>query len=200
MFGCTLNWLPKVIGHLNSIAPWNTAQGLMKMLYPGTLTQSALVTHCLWVCLFRALWNENVSCHINKQELSQPSLISGLQTWMRAPKTVIQRMLPPLMGDCWRAGGMQEARWKKKQDLTPDSWDAYERNEFSEPRGLRLSIQRRLNSLTWYLIFDVQTACSLCCKFVYSLSPPPASLEQFSQSYWDPVSQAWSPKHSHQIK
>ena len=94
---------------------------------------------------------------------------------------------PWIIADSWRAGGMQETRWKRKQDLAPDSWDAYERNEFSEPRGLHLSIQRRLNSLTWYLIFDVQTACSLCCKFVYSLSPPPASLEQFSQSYWDPV-------------
>ena len=55
-------------------------------------------------------------------------------------------------------------------------------------------------SLTWYLIFDVQTACSLCCKLVYSLTPPPAFLEQFSQRYWNAVSQAWSPKHSHQIK
>ena len=37
----------------------------------------------------------NISCHINKQEMSQPSAISGLQMWMMAPKTVIQRMLPP---------------------------------------------------------------------------------------------------------
>ena len=31
-------------------------------------------------------------------------------------------------------------------------------NEFSESRGLHLPIHRMLNSLTWYLIFDVQTA------------------------------------------
>ena len=30
--------------------------------------------------------------------------------------------------------------------------------------------------------FDVQTTCSLCCKLVYNLTPPPTSLEKFSQS------------------
>ena len=39
----------------------------------------------------------------------------------------------------------------KKQDLAPDSWGAYERNEFSEPRGCIYS--RTLNSLAWYLVF-----------------------------------------------
>ena len=29
-----------------------------------------------------ALWNENISCHINKQETSQLSGVSGLQMWM----------------------------------------------------------------------------------------------------------------------
>ena len=71
----------------------------------------------------------------------------------------------------------------------------------SRPWLKRLSsTHRMLNSLTWYLIFAVQTACSLCCKLVYSLIPPPASLEQFSQSYWDAVSHAWSCKYSHQVK
>ena len=51
------------------------------------------------------------------------------------------------------------------------------------------------NSLTSYLIFDDQTVCFLCCKLVYGLTSPPASLEQFSQSYWDAISQAWSHKH-----
>ena len=55
------------------------------------------------------------SCHINKQERSQPSAISGLQTWMRAPKTAIQWMLPPPQW-CWGAGEMQEARGTRKQD------------------------------------------------------------------------------------
>ena len=55
-----------------------------------------------------------------------------------------------------------------------------------------------LNSLTWYLIFVVQTACSLCCKLVYTSSQ--ASMEQFSQGHWEAVSWALSPKHSHQKK
>ena len=143
---------------------------------------------------------------INKKCHSHQRFLASKCEW-ELPKLQSTKCLHPHR-DCRGAWvkGMQEAaiwhsfRWTRKQDLAPDSWDAYERNEFSEPRGLHLSIQRRLNSLTWYLIFDVQTACSLCCKFVYSLSPLPASLEQFSLSYWDPVSQAWSPKHSHQIK
>ena len=103
--------------------------------------------------------------------------------------------------DCWGTGGTQEAaichslRWTRKQDLPPDSWGVSERSEISEPRCLHLPIHRTINSLTWYLIFNVQIACSLCCKLVYSLISPPASLEQFSQSYWDAVSQAQSPEH-----
>ena len=75
--------------------------------------------------------------------------------------------------DCWGAGEMQEAaichslRWTRKETGSAlDSWGAYERNEFREQRGLHLPLQRMLNSLTWYLIFDVQRACSLCCKLV----------------------------------
>ena len=29
------------------------------------------------------MWNENISCHIIKKEMSQPSKISGLQMWMK---------------------------------------------------------------------------------------------------------------------
>ena len=42
----------------------------------------------------------------------------------------------------------------KKQDLTPDSWGAYERSEFSKPRDLHLPKHRKtLNSFAWYLVF-----------------------------------------------
>ena len=75
-------------------------------------------------------------------------------------------------------------------DWTTTSWGTHERTEFSEPRVLHFLINRMLNSLTWYLIFDVQTSCSLCCKLVYTLATHPTALEQFSQSYWDAVSQA----------
>jgi len=111
------------------------------------------------------MWNETISCHINQQEMPQPSLISHLQVWMRAPKTMIQRVLLPSQ---WllKSWGNVKSRVSKETGLAKDSWSAYERNEFSKPRGLHLPIHRRLNSLTWYLIFDVQTASSLCCKFI----------------------------------
>ena len=88
----------------------------------------------------------------------------------------------------------------KEKGFALDSWGAYERNESSESIGLHFPILRLLNSLTQYLIFGVQTVCSLCCKFIYSLTFPPAFLEQFSQSYWDAVSLSSSPKLSHLIK
>ena len=104
--------------------------------------------------------------------------------------------LPKLRSSChsqqWLLRSWRSARSKvsKETGLAPDSRGAYERNEFSETRGLCLPVHRMLNSLTWYLIFDVQTDRSLCCKLVYSLTSPPASLEQFSQSYWETVSWA----------
>ena len=52
----------------------------------------------------RLLWNEVISCHINKQEMSQPSAISGLHMWVRALKTehrAIQHKLPPFPCPVW---------------------------------------------------------------------------------------------------
>ena len=83
-------------------------------------------------------------------------------------------------GDCWAAGGIQGAtichslRWTKKQDLAPDTWSAYERNVFSEPRGLHL-IHKMLNSLTWYLIFMLRLPApfvtNLCIAWLPLLPP-----------------------------
>ena len=139
------------------------------------------------------IWNESISCHINTQEMSQPSAISpnmneGSQNWFSGCRWWLQRT--------W---GNARSRMNKETGLAPYCWGAYARNEFSKSRGLYLPIGRMWNSLTWYLIFDVKTA-SLCWKLVYSLISLPASLEQFSQSSWDPVSLARSPKHFHQIK
>lgn len=93
-------------------------------------------------------------------------------------------------------------RRTRKQGLAQDSQGAYERNEFSESRKLASSHTQNaiFFFLTWYMVFDVHTACSLCCKLLYTLTSPPASLEQFSQSCWGAVSWAQSPIHSHQIK
>lgn len=62
-------------------------------------------------------------------------------------------------------------------DAAPTSWCLL---RSWRPRGVHLPIHRMLNFLTPYLIFDVlQTACSLRCKLVYSLTcplPPGSSL------------------------
>ena len=47
----------------------------------GDHSQTSMCFRITWT----ALWSENISCHINKQEISQPSVTSGLQMWMRAP-------------------------------------------------------------------------------------------------------------------
>ena len=67
----------------------------------------------------------------------------------------------------WLRRHCEHARSKvnRKQDC-PDSRGAYGRNGFLEPRGLHLPLHSMLNSITWELIFDVQTACSFCCKLV----------------------------------
>ena len=70
------------------------------------------------------LWNENICCYINKQEMSQSSAIAGLQMWMRAPDTPIQWTLPSptviakelghyeKQGERGNRIGPRELRWK----------------------------------------------------------------------------------------
>jgi len=85
------------------------------------------MSHCLWmtrktfvsqtltpyICLtyfpLKTLWNENISCCTNKQEMSQPSVTSGLHMWMRVPKLRSSECSPHQPRDCRGAGGMQEA-------------------------------------------------------------------------------------------
>ena len=128
------------------------------------------------------LWNENISCHINKQEMSQPSVISGFLMWMRAPKTVIQRMLPPLLGllRSWentRSSHLPILTVNKETGFGPQTAKAHiHRKKLNEPRGLHLPIHRILNFLTWdiwlpllkYNFFDVKTPCSLLQNFYKS--------------------------------
>ena len=80
---------------LSNARLYTEARGFSYSCLKSTLVGASQIT----------VWSEDISCHINKQEMSQPSAISGLQTWMRAPW-----MLPRTPhGDCWGAGGMQEA-------------------------------------------------------------------------------------------
>ena len=75
-------------------------------------------------------------------------------------------------------GRMQEARRTKKQD-SPQIDEVHMKGMNSVSPEACIFPNRMLNSLTQYLIFDVQTACSLCYKLVYSLTSPPASLGRF---------------------
>ena len=78
---------------------------------------------------------------------------------------------PPHGAWCWVGRGECE-RLKKNRILAPDSWDAYERNDFNNPRLLHLPIHRRtLNSLTWCLVFLINNNlwCSYCLPFVANL-------------------------------
>ena len=147
-----------------------------------------------WKCLLPDQWTG----------LSQPSVTSGLQRWMRALQTVTQQILPPHPhGDCWGAGDTRSChqpllRVNSRQD-GPRQLRFTWKGKIQWAQRLVSSHQRMRNFFTWYLIYDVQTSCSLCCKLIYSLTPPSASLEQFSQRYWDVVSWAQSSEYFHQI-
>ena len=139
-------------------------------------------------------WNENISCHANKWEMSQTSVISGLQMWMRPPKTAIHRMLPATTGIAKGLG-----KWKKQGEegnrTDPDTWGAYMKGMNSvSPEACIFA--RIVSSITLCLSFDVQMACSLRWKLVYSLTSllPPWS------SFLRATEMGSSPKHSHQIK
>ena len=76
------------------------------------------------------------------------------------------QLLQPL----WR-----RLRMKKPRILAPDSWCAYQRNNFIEPRPLPFPIYRKmLNSFTWDIWFSLVNSNFLmfwlpdyCCKTSY---------------------------------
>ena len=96
----------------------------------------------------------------------------------------------------------EEAQMWKTENTAPDSWGAYQRNDFSEPRLLHLPIHRKaLNSLTWDIWFSLINHNLLIARLlifnlsifnlpfvamlllIYNLAPPLTSSEQFSQGY-----------------
>ena len=85
----------------------------------------------------KCVWNENISYYINKQEMAQPSAISGLQMWMRSPKTAIQGTLSTHMAT---AEELEECKKQDEQEngTAPNILGVYERKEFSGPRHLHL--------------------------------------------------------------
>ena len=85
---------------------------------------------------------------------------------------------------------LEEPRMWQHRILAPDSWDACEGADFSEPKPSHLPIHRKvLNSLTWDVCFQL-TIISWCSgylpfvvKRLYNQAPHLASLEHFSQGY-----------------
>ena len=80
-------------------------------------------------------------------------------------------------------GALRRLRIKTNKNRIPasDSWDVYQRNDFSKPRLLYLAICRKqLNSLTWYTWFSLINSSilmfripGLCCKnTIYPGSQP----------------------------
>ena len=100
--------------------------------------------------------------------MSQPSVVSGLQKWMREPQTVIRWKMPPPtviaeeLGECKKQGEEGNRIGPRYLRCIWKEWIQWAQRP--------APLQRMLNSLTCYLVFDVQTTCSLCHKLVYSLT------------------------------
>ena len=103
----------------------------------------------------------------------------------------------------------EETHDVKTQATVPDSWGAYERNNFIESRFLHLPIHRKArNSLTWDIWFPfinnnllMFRLPSLSWKNFYITWILPSFPQNSSPSVtWDAVSRAWNPKNSLQVK
>ena len=88
---------------------------------------------------------------------------------------------------------------EKPKILAPDSWDAYESNNFSELRLLHLPIHgKALNSLTWDIwfsfinnnLFGVQATCPFLQEFCTTWVLPSPPWSSSPRVTWDAVSQA----------
>ena len=96
----------------------------------------------------------SISYHVNKQgchshQWSQPARANRKEN--NTCNLVLQTIPSGCSHSLWW-------RLRKNRILAPDSWDAYERKDFSETRVLHLPIHRKvLNSLTWDIWFSLIT-------------------------------------------
>ena len=137
------------------------------------------------------LWMRNIACHISKQRMLQPSSHHIAASLMVEPwghsrwKQVAHHQAvsccsqpPPPWCTLWRL------RMRTHRVLAPDSWGAYQRNDFHEPRLLHLSIHRKvLYPSTWDIWFSLINSNllmfllpALCCKNSYISWLPRLSL------------------------
>ena len=154
----------------------------------------------------------SISCHINKQgchshQLFQPSKHEFLSLENTQEKQCL------LTGSHWASGTLCCEHWAQEnvercKIIVSESWEGYERNDFSKPRLLHPPIHRKaLNSLTWDIWFSLINNNLLmfrlpapCCKTSSQSDwqrPHPNSSLRVT---WDAVFWVWSLKNSHQIK
>ena len=123
--------------------------------------------------------------------MSQSSGIPALQGTQEGEEDLC--ILAAIRSQCshslWWAPRNEDVKTHRR--LAPDSWAAFERSDFSEPRFLHLPIHRKvLSSLTWDIWFSLIQKILLmlgllvlCFKLVYNQTPISTSLEQFSQGH-----------------
>ena len=104
----------------------------------------------------RSLWNKNISCHYqliwNVTTISNfwpPNVNEGSPNCdPEGSATTTPRWLRRSWGNA-REIHLPLQNVNRETWLASDSWGAYERNKFSEPRGLHLPVQRMLNTDLW---------------------------------------------------
>ena len=180
--------------------------------------------------MLNGLWKASVKWsifyHINKQGFHSHHLCWPFRYEFLSLENAQEKQCL-LSGSYWAAlptlprTSTEEFQEGKDRMLTPDSWDAYEMNDFSRPRFLYLPIntkkknKKTLNSLIWNIWFYLINSNLLifrlpipCCKLLYNLtlssfflSPnrTTPSSEQFYQVIWEAISWAWSLKNSVQF-
>ena len=140
----------------------------------------------------------NISCYVGKQGYHSHQRFQPSRVLRREKNTCDMariRLQPLATGSLGELG-----RWKHRQLTISESWDAHERNDFSQPRLLHLPIYRKaLNSLTWDSWFslihrntsDVQTTCPLLQTSTSPESSPMPSWKSSLKATWEATSRIY---------
>ena len=118
----------------------------------STTCSSTSVSYVLWNGLFPAV---PINKDVTAVSYSDPPKVS-FWAWRMPRKNnacilATMRLLPlPIVSEKLKCENSD------RRMLAPDSWDAYESNDFTKPRPLHLLIHRKaLNSLTWDIWFSL---------------------------------------------
>ena len=138
---------------------------------------SAILRNHSWKLIQTSpLWNETISCHTNKQEMSQRPAISGSKCEWGLPKPWSSGCyhLPTVVaeepGACKQQGEQGKRIDPRQLSCIGKEWIQW---------AQRLACPHTENAKFLNLIPDLRWQCP---------TSPPGSLDQFSPSYWDAVS------------